>query len=254
MTRFVSKKETVIELRERNLTMLKLDLTMRNPLRLINGVKDGLLATGDFGAVLSRSGGGKTALTVQIAMNALLQSKNVLHLSLTDPVEKVDLWYQEVLSQIASQYSETRFKQLWDILLPHRLIMTLCTQAFTVATLEERLNDLSEQNIFIPEILVIDGFSFDGDCRPILSQLKNLAEQRRCHIWFTITTHRHEPPAENGYPVQLDNLTDLFKTILQLKSGEGPVDIRILKQPGETNPKINLVLDPNTLLIQNLAN
>ena len=253
MNRFVSEKGTVIQLRERNLTMLTLDLTMRNPLRLVDNVKDGLLEPGDFGAVLSRSGGGKTALTVQIAMNALLQGKNVLHISLTDPVEKVGLWYQEVLNQMAHQYNETRINQLWDLLLPHRLIMTFRAQGFSVATLEERLNDFSEQNIFIPEILVIDGFSFGNDSRSILEPLWNLARQRGFHIWFTVTTHRHEALADNGYPVQISNLSDFFKIILQLKSGDGPVDIHLLKHPEGTTPTTNLVLDPNTLLIQDVT-
>lgn len=250
MTLFTSKQGNVIQLRERNLTMLTRDLTMRNPLRLLDDVKDGLLEPGDFGAVSSRSGGGKTALTVQLALNALLQGKKVLHISLNDPVEKVDLWYQEVLNQMAGQYSEIRINQLWDMLLPHRLIMTFLAQGFSVATLEERLLDLSKQNIFTPEILVVDGFDFDGDCRPMLEQFKGLALQHGFHIWFTVNTHRHEAPADNGYPVQLGNLSDLFKTILQLKSGDGPVAIRVLKYPEGASPKANLVLDPNTLLIQ----
>lgn len=233
--------------------MLKRDLAVRNPLRLINDTREGFLASGNFGAVLSRSGGGKTALTVQIAMNALLLDKNVLHLSLTDPIEKVCLWYEELLSRMAGQYNEVQINQLWDILLPHRMIMTFRTQDFTIATLEERLNDLSEQKIFSPEVLVVDGFKFDESCGPILSQLKNLAEQRRFHIWFTVTTHRHEALADNGYPIQLSGLADLFDTVLQLKSGDGPIKIHVLKHPQGAIPKSNLALDPSTLLIQNLG-
>lgn len=243
----------VIRLRERNLTMLKLDLTMRNPLRLLDDLKDGLLEPGDFGAVVSRSGGGKTALTVQIAMNALLHEKKVLHISLNDPVDKVKLWYQEVLNQLAHQYEQSRIEQLWDLLWPQRLIMTFRTQDMSVETLEERLHDLSEQDIFIPEIVVIDGFCFQGNCRSLLENLQDLARRRGFHVWFTVTTHRHEAPANSGYPVPMDHLSDLFKTILQMKSGEGAVNIRILKHPLKHSAEAGIVLDPNTLLIQDLS-
>lgn len=251
MTPYSSASSTVIRLRERNLNMLTQDLTMRNPLRLLSELKDGLMEAGDFGAVLSRSGGGKTALTVQIAMNALLQGKNVLHISLTDPVEKVTLWYDEVLSQMAQQYNESRIGQLWDELLPHRLIMTFRAHSFSVEGLEERLQDFAEQKIFVPEILVVDGFDFEKDCRGLLEQLKEFSLKRGLHTWLTVTTHRHESPADSGYPVQVESLGDLFKIILLLKSGDGPVNINVLKHPEETGSPDNLTLDPNTLLIQN---
>jgi ATP/maltotriose-dependent transcriptional regulator MalT len=42
--------------------------------------------------VLAPAGVGKTAFLVQLALNAMLQEKNVLHISLDEPVTKVSLW------------------------------------------------------------------------------------------------------------------------------------------------------------------
>ena len=76
----------------KEIKMLKKELVLKNPLRLMGYETDDILSEGGFGAVLARAGVGKTALLVQLALNNLLQNKNVLHISLDDPVKKVSLW------------------------------------------------------------------------------------------------------------------------------------------------------------------
>ncbi len=76
--------------------MLKKDLTLRNPIRLLGKENQDILPKGGFGAVLARAGVGKTAIMVQLSLETLLRGKNVLHVSLSDPVNKVSLWYKEV--------------------------------------------------------------------------------------------------------------------------------------------------------------
>ena len=92
----------VVYLKERNLKMMKNDLILRNPLRVMGFESEDILPAGGFGAVLARAGVGKTAFLVQLAINALLRGKNVLHVSLSDPVRKVTLWYEEVFSVLSS--------------------------------------------------------------------------------------------------------------------------------------------------------
>ena len=55
----------------------------------MQSVTEDILPQGGFGAVLARAGVGKTALLVQLALNTMLRDKNVLHISLNDPVNKV---------------------------------------------------------------------------------------------------------------------------------------------------------------------
>jgi hypothetical protein len=241
---------TVIALKERSLAMLKQDLTVRNPLRLISDGNEDLLMAGGFGAVLARAGVGKTALTVQIALNSLLHESNVLHISLNDPVNKVTLWYKEVFRLLAEQYNVGQVRQLWDQLLPHRLIMTFAASGFSVATLEERIEDLSAQEIFEPKMLIIDGLPFDDTTRNTLTELKELAEKRNLHIWYTVTTHRHEAPGEGGLPPQLQGLDDQFDIVLQLQPEGSQIHIIALKHANPEQPLKPLLLDPATLLIK----
>ena len=80
--------------------MMKKDLALRNPLKLLGRNNDDLLPEGGFGVVLARAGVGKTALLVQLALNAMLRDIDVLHISLSEPVKKVTLWYKEMFRHL----------------------------------------------------------------------------------------------------------------------------------------------------------
>jgi len=230
--------------------MLKKDLILRNPLRLLGKEKEDIIKPGNFGAVLARHGVGKTAMVIQIALNSLLQQKNVLHISLNEPVGKVHLWYQEMFERLAQQYQVAQIDQLWDAIVAHRFIMTFRAEGFSAPRLEERLTDLTAQHIFLPNMLIIDGLSFDDETHKELAALKTLAREQSLPIWFTVTTHRHEEPAEDGLPVQLSPVQDLFDTAIALDPVNDTVHIKAIKGAPEEHAEPALVLDPATMLIQ----
>lgn len=230
--------------------MLKNDLIFRNPLRVMQKDESvDTLAEGGFGAVLARAGVGKTALLVQMALNSMLRGKKVLHISLNDPVNKVNLWYEEVFSHIARQYAVKQANELWNTLLPHRFIMTFRVEGFSVPKLEERLTDLTAQNIFTPHMIIIDGFPFNESTRVQLSELKDLANKHGCHMWFTVRTHRDEATDSSGMPRQLDSVADLFEMIIQLQPDGKEIHIRALKGREKEADESILFLDPSTMLI-----
>lgn len=230
--------------------MLKQDLILRNPLRLLGRENEDIIKPGNFGAVLARHGVGKTALVVQIALNSLLQQKNVLHISLNEPVGKVSLWYQEVFEQLALQYKVPQIDQLWDTIMPHRFIMTFRVEGFSMPKLEERLTDLTAQNIFIPNMVIIDGLPFGDQARPMLQELKRLAGELGLPMWFTVTIHRHQDPANDGLPVQLSPVQDLFDTAIALQPADRTIHIEAIKGASGNNAGAALTLDPATMLIQ----
>jgi len=245
-----AKSNRLVYLKERSLYMLKNDLILRNPLRFMQkDPQKSLLPVGGFGAVLARAGVGKTALLVQISLNSLLEGWNVLHISLEDPVDKVNLWYTEVFNHIARQYNVKPANELWDALLPHRFIMTFRVEGFSVPKLDERLTDLIEQNIFTPHVIIIDGLPFDQTVRPPLVELKELTQRRGCHAWFTVRTHRHEIPGPKGIPTQMAGLMDLFNVILYLKPQDKDIHIKALKGQENVGEQTGLILDPATMLI-----
>ncbi len=240
----------VIRIRERSLQMLIKDLLLRNPLRVVD-LEDGQgMPAGAMGAVMARAGVGKTAFVVQLALNEMLRENSVLHISLEDPVNKVKIWYEEVFHLLADQYDVKQVHHLWDLLQPHRFIMTFRVEGFSVPKLEERLTDLTDQGIFRPRMILIDGLPFDGPTRGILTDLKALAVAHSCRMWFTMRIHRHEEPGPGGLPRQLEPVSDLFAAALQLLPEGDNIHVRALigGEPGHVDTGLHL--DPSTMLVR----
>lgn len=228
--------------------MLKEKLILQNPLRFLENETEDILTDGGFGAVLARAGVGKTAILVQLALNTLLKGKNVLHISLDDPVKKLTLWYKEVFRHLTKQYEAREINPIWETLLPHRFIMTFRVEGFSPSKLEERLTDLKEQNIFSPQMLLIDGFSFKGDVRQSLSELKRLAQKHSLYVWFSVRIHRHESPDSTGIPSPLLEVADLFDIVIQLQPEGKEIHLKTLKGAGADRRV--LLLDPATMLVK----
>lgn len=233
--------------------MLKNDLIVRNPLRRMGSATDDVIPEGGFGAILAHAGVGKTALLVQLALNAMLRERNVLHISLNDPVGKVSLWYQELFHHLARETQVRQIQQLWETILPQRFILTYKTEGFSVPRLDERLTDLLAQNIFHPQMMILDGLRFDESGRQPLCDLKALAVRHRMRVWFTVTTHRHEQPGSDGFPVQLLHVADLFDIVLELRPEGSEIHIRPLKGSPAPVDDAPLMLDPSTMLIKDKA-
>jgi len=228
--------------------MTKKDVSLYNPLDFIDYETENIIPEGWFGAVLARAGVGKTAFLVQIAISALVRGKNVLHISLNNPVEKVSLWYKEVFSNLVEQCKTDR---LWESILPHRFIMTFKIEGFSVPKLEERLTDLTEQNIFSPDMVVIDGLPFDESTQNSFPGLKALAKKHSMHIWFAVRIHREEQHNTDGMPVRFSKVADLFDLAIQLKPEGKEIHVRILKGDAKTVEHPVLLLDPSTMMIKN---
>ena len=242
--------ENVIHLRDRNIDMFKKDLILRNPLRSLGQGAEEMMKEGSFGAVLAPAGVGKTAFIVQLALNAMLQEKNVLHISLDEPVTKVNLWYEKLFQDLTGRSKWTKLDGVLEDLLPHRFIMTFRVEGFTVPKLEERLTDLTAQSIFQPEMVLIDGFPFGEAARERLMALKLLAGKLGVYVWFTVHTHRHEKPAADGLPPSLAEAGDLFDVVLQLEPRGADIAIRPLRGIAANAVDDRLRLDPATMLLR----
>lgn len=239
----------IIYLKERNLAMLKNDLILRNPLRLLGRESEEIIGPGGFGAALARAGVGKTAFLVQLSLDSLLRSKKVLHISLNDPVDKVGLWYKELFQHLAEQYDATHINRLWEDTLPHRFIMTFKVEGFSVPKLEERLTDLTQQGIFKPQMVIIDGFPFDATAEKSIIGLKALAKEHAMQVWFTIQTHREEALGPDGMPNRLTDILQLFDAVIQLQPKGNEIHVVPVKGAASAE-QTPLLLDPSTMLIQ----
>ncbi len=243
-------RDNVVYLRERSIAMLKKELILRNPLMILGSKEREPIKEGEFGGVLAKAGVGKTAFLVQLALSNLLRERNVLHVSLTQPVRKVCLWYEEVFHNISQEYELNNTSELWDTILPHRFIMTFNVDDFSVARLEERLNDLTEQGIFFPQLMIIDGLPIGDESREPLAELKILAREMGFPIWFAITVSPDDALEPGKIPASFEPLSDLFEVLIGLKAAKGKISIMVMKGQRSEDAE-DVFLDPATLLIRN---
>jgi hypothetical protein len=244
------RERNVIHLVCEEINMIKNEIIARNPLINLGYDNEYILNDGGLGAVLAHAGVGKTALLVQVALHAMTHEQPVLHVSLNDAVSKVDIWYRELFHDIAGKYDSADMRGLWERTLVYRFIMTFKVEGFSAPRLEERLTDLMQQNIFKPHTVIIDGLRFDESGRGLLMELKEMAARYAMRIWFTVHTHRHEPPQKDGIPLSFRHVADLFDVLVELKAHGPQIDIKPIKGQSADAKKDAIQLDPTTMLIK----
>ena len=99
-------------------------------------------------------------------------------------------------------------------------------------------------------MILIDGLDFDEVNREGLDELKRLAEKLSMPIWFTMTTHRHEEPDQEGLPIQLSRVQDLFPVAIALQPDQETIHIKVIKGRPDQEISATLTLDPATMLIR----
>ena len=223
----------------------------QNPLRVLNMGRE----NNQMGLVMARAGLGKTALLVQIALDAILRGKRVIHVSVGESIDKTRKWYDDILQSILQEHSVTRPHELMDMVARHRMIMTFKVAAFSRSRLEERLNDLILQDIFRPNVLIVDGFDFDGTSREALEDIKDLMDNMNMQAWFSAICHRGDQrvsPA--GVPAPCHEIDDLFDMIILLKpEKDATIQLDIIRNYGEVvEGGTGLRLDPTTMMVKEL--
>lgn len=229
--------------------MLKKSMIIRDPLKLLGLEADETLAGGGCGAILARAGVGKTALLVQLAITSLLQEKRVLHVSLKDPVDKVDLWYKEVFNNMSKMHDLQSSNRLWDEMLPYRFILAFESSAFSLDRLMRKVEELRSQDIFAPQTIVIDGYSLNEAQSDDLTAFKDFTRSNALTTWFTIRGHRGKEPTPDAFAEKFArDYDDFFDAILQLYPDKDQIQVKPMKTEAASHPL--LFLDPSTLLIR----
>ncbi len=230
--------------------MIRKQLVLKDPLKNLIP-KTHAEASGEFCAVVARPGVGKTAFLVQIALSAMLTGKKVLHISVQDPVDKVNLWYIELFQKIVSPLLTDPQNGLWEELLAQRFIMTFETESFRFDKLERRITELKTQTVFVPDIVIVDGLSVDSSIFEELGRLKTFAADNAMTFWFSVGRTGESAAVLNVTEEFGENFNTLFDGIFWMV----PEKNRILvkrhsdrQSIGKSQPTI--CLDPSTMLIQ----
>lgn len=228
--------------------MLRKDLILRSPVNQTLGVDN--ITDGKFGAVLSRAGVGKTSFLVQIALTQLLDNKKIVHISLDDTMEKINIRYNEGYTNLIDSIGYVdpqKALRLWEDINPNKVGICYTPTTFDIEKISDYLKSFKKADLPLPSILVIDGLNFDDDLTLYMEQLEALCAEFSIFIWFAMKSHREEELCDDGYPIQLEKHRERFSKAIFLNPVEDKIDAVILKDGDRTNQKHRL--EPATMMM-----
>jgi hypothetical protein len=233
--------------------MQKKELIEKNPIRHLNICAE-TGVTSRMGLVMSRAGLGKTAILVQIALDSLLNGKQVVHVSVGQNLEKTRIWYDDMFKDIAQGCKLENPYEIYDEIMHNRMIMTFKESNLSRPKLEERLNDLVYQNVIRPSCIVVDGYDFACADQQFLTDLKEMAKAMDLQVWFSAVSQRDDDPAgAAGVPAPCNTVEALFDTVIVLQPAPKSecIDLNIVKDTtGVSKCGKVLKLDPITFMIK----
>ncbi len=233
--------------------MQKQELIEKNPIRHLKGESDAKESS-RMGLVMARAGMGKTALLVQIAMDSLLNDKQVVHVSVGQSLDKTKLWYDDLFQDISKACKLEKAGEIHEAIKRNRMIITFNEASFSRAKLEERLHDLVQQNVITPSCMVVDGFDFAKTDRSVLEEMRELATNMDLQIWFSaVCTEGTDNQATDGVPAPCNGVGDLFNTVVLLQpvAKSECLDLKIIKGSAAVSKCGKLLkLDPQTFMIR----
>ena len=143
--------------------MEKTEINQRSPLRALETSLGGGLGDGDIGVVVARTGIGKTAFLVGIALDKLLRGRRVLHVSMGHSVEKVCAYYDEIFADLAH---DQELSDVWQVRLEmerNRNIHVYSDGNMSADRLRQCLDALATLNASDRFAIPPDEVSDDGD-------------------------------------------------------------------------------------------
>lgn len=225
--------------------MLNDELVKTSPLRQLDADQQGLLPVGRLGLVVAPPGTGKTAFLVQLALDTLLRGESVLHLGVADKLQRIQSWYDELLTQLAGGKLSDSLLRLRAELRSRRLIITFKRPANLVERLVKRLQQLDEQNILQPTLVAVDGLDGSKQLTESLGKLAGVAAERNLRLWVSL--RREAAAARSELP---DEQLTAGAVVVYLEPTAAAVKLHLAKAPDMSARPQPVLLDPRTLLLQ----
>ena len=227
--------------------MLKKDLILKSPVSKTIGFDN--IRNGKFGAVLSRAGVGKTSFLVQIALTQLLNDDKILHISLDDHMEKINLRYSDGYKNLVNYIGYVdpqKAVRLWEDIKSNEVGISYNENTFDIEKIRDYFKSFKKSDLALPSIMIIDGLNFDIDVTEVFEGLESLYQEFSIFTWLSMKSHRDEALSEDGFPIQLENYKDRFDKAIFLLPVENKIEAVILKDGDRTNLKCKL--DPSTMM------
>jgi hypothetical protein len=216
------------------------EVNAQSPLRILEESIHGGLGKGNLGVVMARAGVGKTACLVQVGLDDLMRSRNVLHIAIGQSLEHVHAWYDALFDDLAARTSLDDREEMRASIGRHRIIQTYTTGEITAERVEKSLEMLLKHLQFQPRAILVDGFDWTGPHTTIAAELgafKAYAKRVGSELWITAQTRI----ADTGrHPTSLtppcEAFAELIDVAIFLEPHGDHVTVRLLKDHDEAVP------------------
>jgi len=221
-------------------------LNARSPLRLLEKGLHGGLGPGNLGVVLAGHGVGKSSFLVGVALDELLRSGHVLHVSLDDTVSHVRAYYDTIFEDLATTIHLADEAQVHREIDRLRSIRVYPDHELSAAKLREAVGVEVEAGAK-PSVVIVEGLNLAELETRDLADIKSLAVEQAAEIWLSYSVS-----GEKIYeiPKEVIRFGDIISVVVSLEPGNGVVALRALKD--HDNPDLSALyvsLDPRTLLL-----
>jgi hypothetical protein len=206
----------------------------------------GGLGPGNLGIVVGGPGVGKASFLVGVALDELLRSGRVLHVSMTHPVSHIRDHYDTVFEELAASAHLEDEAQVHVDIDRNRSIRVYPKDELTTAKLREAVKVESETS-GQPSMVLIEGLDFETTPRQDFADLKALAGELAAEVWLSVSYSKEQIVQ---LPASVERVEDLVSVALALEPGDDAVLLRALKD--HDNPDLtdlHVALDPKTLLL-----
>ena len=233
--------------------MIKSELIQRSPIRIFEQSINGGLKAGEIGVIASPNGVGKTSVLVQIALDKLLQEKKVIHVSFTQHIHYVPMWYEDIFNEITGRSASLEnAEEVKNEIVKNRVTMNFNQDGVTVAQILRSLRAMIVEGGFKADSIIIDGFDFTRTDRESIASVKTFAAEMGVCIWYSCSVKDDgKQYNKENIPVVFDSFADLFDVVIILQpKSPAHVELSVSKDRDSVISKpMETKLDPKTLLI-----
>jgi hypothetical protein len=232
--------------------MVKQELIQRSPVRIFEKSIHGGLGAGEVGIISSQSGIGKTSVLVQIALDKLLQTKKVVHVSFTQHTDYVLAWYEDIFDEFVKKKNLENARDVKNEVIKNRVLMNFNQDGVSGEQILRSLRAMIVEGGFKAESLIIDGFDFTRMSRERISALKTFAGELGISVWYSCTVKGEGAGSydKRGIPLVIGDFADLVDVVIVLEPKQDHIALSVSKDRDVYNPEhLALKLDPKTLLI-----
>ncbi|MCL2759372.1 MAG: hypothetical protein FWD22_04100 [Treponema sp.] len=235
------------------------ELIQRSPIRIFEQSINGGLKPGEIGVIASPNGVGKTSVLVQLALDKLLQGKKVIHVSFTQHVQYVPVWYEDIFTEFTSKKNLENTAEIKNDLVKNRVLMNFNQDGVTKDQILRSLRAMIIEGGFKADSIIIDGFDFSRAEKSSIVQVKTFATELGVSVWYSCSVKDAErnadgssvgPYDKENIPVVLDGFVDTIDVVIILQPKHDHVELSISKDRDSIISKsMAMKLDPKTLLI-----